>query len=580
MIVSDITISFLFLIGIRMTGFLMFLSLFLHHPARKYLVLMLAWFVYMLGPFPALFGDRLSSGDTGLIYLISATVATVVLSARIYMSYKEVSVRYFTLAAAGLCIVITALLFIFSGARNIISLASQLIFVGLLLYLLLYKKVYPTERGVSTSLFWLVVTLTLSIVHIVGFLTVFSGLPHSIRFFGIFLINISLLEYFISFDWEQSMRKLKESDERYRFIFNTAPVALIEEDTDKLFSLVNGFSSAEDDEIGGFIKSDEGSITAISSGMKILDANNKALRLFGVDTRIDLQRNLHHFFSDDSTTALIGSVSRKEQNHYTTHETKIRTLAGTERDVLVSCYYPEKNDLNKTSIVSMIDITERNEVRREIEKSLKEKEVLLQEVHHRVKNNLAIITSIIGLQSEQIEDDLTRDLFKRMQNRISTMALVHEQLYSCSNIEQIDAGEYLKQLCEELQMTTPVPGGFVQMILEIDAAELSIDHLIPIGLLVNEIVTNSLRHAFDETSEPKIDLQFRSHGDEGFSLLIRDNGRGGSERSAGDAENSTGMIIIDALVYQLHATMDVSYDRGYEYRIFIPCDESMQDGCL
>lgn len=170
------------------------------------------------------------------------------------------------------------------------------------------------------------------------------------------------------------------------------------------------------------------------------------------------------------------------------------------------------------------DITERTQAEKQIKKSLREKEVLLREIHHRVKNNLQIISSLLSLQSRYIRDTQYTELLRDSQNRIRSMALIHEKLYQSENLADIDFEGYIRTLINELVRTYNADVDRVAMIIDVEDIPLTIDTAIPCGLIINELVSNSLKHAFPD-GKGEICVVLRSvHGS--IELHIGDNGVG------------------------------------------------------
>ena len=171
------------------------------------------------------------------------------------------------------------------------------------------------------------------------------------------------------------------------------------------------------------------------------------------------------------------------------------------------------------------DITEVKKVEAELQKSLKEKEMLLKEIHHRVKNNLMVISSLLSLQSDYIHDKEALDVFKESQSRARTMALIHERLYQSTDLKNIDFGEYIQTLAMELFRTYQIDPGCIKLNLNVEDLKLDINVAIPLGLIVNELVSNSMKHAFpdDKSGEIKIDFHIL---DDSYLLMVSDNGIG------------------------------------------------------
>ncbi len=217
------------------------------------------------------------------------------------------------------------------------------------------------------------------------------------------------------------------------------------------------------------------------------------------------------------------------------------------------------------------DITSLKDGEEKIRKSLREKEMLLKEVHHRVKNNLQVISSLLRLQSNRITDETYRGLFMESQARVETMALIHEKLYKSDDLGKINFSEYGNSLVQGLSQSYRIqPGIAVDFKIEIDNINLNIETAIPCGLIINELVSNSLKHAFPTASQisnknPEIYVKL-SMGDEGrFHLCIGDNGVGMSEEIDINQLDSLGLRIVQGLTKQLDGKSKFSFNDGFRY---------------
>lgn len=194
-----------------------------------------------------------------------------------------------------------------------------------------------------------------------------------------------------------------------------------------------------------------------------------------------------------------------------------------------------------------------------------EKETLLKEIHHRVKNNLQIITSLIRLQSDSINDPEAAMLFSEAQHRIKSMALVHEELYRTENFTSIDVREYIERLSSELIFTYALQHK-VSVDLHTDVVKLGINTLIPLGLIMNEMLTNALKHAFDEQMG-KINISLVALDDNQYELTFEDNGKGFPEGIDIENLNSLGLDLIKTLTEQLDGSLALSNNPGALYRV-------------
>jgi len=206
-----------------------------------------------------------------------------------------------------------------------------------------------------------------------------------------------------------------------------------------------------------------------------------------------------------------------------------------------------------------------------LQKSLDEKEVLLKEIYHRTKNNMLVIISLLDLQVQDIEDEQVRTLFLETENRIKAMALVHEKLCQSQNLSEIDLGSYLKEIAESL-LATMVVDNRVKLLSSFEPVAINIDYAVPLGLVVNEIVTNAVKHAFPGNHSGSIYLNVEQSQEGEIVLAIGDDGVGLPEYI--DVQNSTsfGMrIIITSLVkMQLKGTLTVNRENGTRYLIKFP----------
>lgn len=191
----------------------------------------------------------------------------------------------------------------------------------------------------------------------------------------------------------------------------------------------------------------------------------------------------------------------------------------------------------------------------QIEESLLEKEVLLREIHHRVKNNLQIISSLLDKQARKSTDEAVRKLVREGQERIQSMALIHQNLYESDQLSGIDIRTYLRELSANIQRSQAVGAEDIQLELKVEAQELDIDTAIPIGLILNELITNCYKYAFQGRSVGKISVNFNKDG-QGYFLKVADDGIGFSPEQANAKTRSLGLNLVRGLVRQLEGTME------------------------
>ncbi|MCK4372250.1 MAG: HAMP domain-containing protein [candidate division Zixibacteria bacterium] len=208
------------------------------------------------------------------------------------------------------------------------------------------------------------------------------------------------------------------------------------------------------------------------------------------------------------------------------------------------------------------EVVEHDRAKEVISASLKEKETLLKEVHHRVKNNLQIIISLLNLQSNQIRDDHALEMFRVSQARVRSMALIHEKLYQSEDLSDIDFAEYIKGLSEYLVHSFKPDGLAVNLKTDVESISLSVESAVPCGLIVNESISNALKHAFPGAREGTITVGFR-RGSKGMLVLtVSDDGVGIPVDFDLERSNSLGLQLIATLTKQLKGHLHVHTDNG------------------
>ena len=219
------------------------------------------------------------------------------------------------------------------------------------------------------------------------------------------------------------------------------------------------------------------------------------------------------------------------------------------------------------------DITERKKAEQKIKESLKEKEILLAEIHHRVKNNLAVITGLLELQVQNTDNDEAKTVLRDSQLRINSMALIHEKLYESDNLSLIQFGKYIGELIDVIADSHITKEKPIEIDIESDPIEFTITQAIPCGLLMNEIVTNALKHAFEGRKSGKIVISLKKEGDV-IQLVISDNGVGLPDNFEEMKVKSLGMTLIYTLASQLNADMNIESGEGTVYRLTFEVQEA------
>ncbi len=216
-------------------------------------------------------------------------------------------------------------------------------------------------------------------------------------------------------------------------------------------------------------------------------------------------------------------------------------------------------------LLIMEDITGLKMVETSLKNSLEEKEVLLREIHHRVKNNLQIISSLLSLQRIQVEDEETASILWECQGRVRTMAMIHENLYQSKNMGNIHFGNYVNKLLDDVFNSYRVDKRSITLDTDIASGEMGIETAMPCGLIINELASNSIKHAFPQgTGNIKVELE----SDNGFYVLkVADNGIGLPENTDPKKSKKLGLLVVRTLVNQLNGEMEIDCTRGTQYTI-------------
>ena len=210
---------------------------------------------------------------------------------------------------------------------------------------------------------------------------------------------------------------------------------------------------------------------------------------------------------------------------------------------------------------------ERKRAEEQIKASLREKEVLLQEIHHRVKNNLQVVSSMLYLQSKNIKDKETLEMFQESEKRVRSMALVHERLYQSQDLARIDLAEYIQSLTNYLFRSYGADSNVITLKINADDILLDIDTAIPCGLIINELVSNSLKHAFSGGREGEICIELRADDDGRSTLIVSDNGVGFPEDLDFRNTESLGLQLVNMLTRQLEGTIELDRSDGTAVKI-------------
>ncbi len=224
-----------------------------------------------------------------------------------------------------------------------------------------------------------------------------------------------------------------------------------------------------------------------------------------------------------------------------------------------------QENLENSVTVRTAELSNANE---QIKASLKEKEVLLREIHHRVKNNMQLLISLLRLQADKIEDKKYADMFKEGENRISSMSLIHEKLYQTQDFANINFGEHIKSLVDGLFVSHGADTNKVSLNIDIKDVSIDLENAIPCGLIINELVSNSLKYAFPQEREGEISIALRPFNEDEIELTVSDDGVGISEDLDIEKTDTMGLTLVKVLAeHQLDGKIDLDRTGGTQFNI-------------
>jgi len=304
----------------------------------------------------------------------------------------------------------------------------------------------------------------------------------------------------------------------------------------------------------------------IHSRGKILFINDAGARILGAKKEEIIGKSLFKFIHPDYHEIVKERIEKVYRNHENVPliDEKFLKVDGTPIDVEVVGTGFIYN--GKKAVQSVFrDITQRKEYENQIINSLKEKNILLKEIHHRVKNNMQIISSLLNLQSEYCEDGVC-ELFNESINRVKSMAIVHEKLYQSEDFSRINIKDYLHSLTSEVFASYLVDTNIIKLKIDVENIKLNLNTAIPLGLIINELITNCIKHAFPDKMKGLIEIKLHRTLDE-YELVIQDDGVGFPKDFNLKNVKTLGMELVNSLVRQLEGTLSLEKEPKTVFRL-------------
>jgi len=335
---------------------------------------------------------------------------------------------------------------------------------------------------------------------------------------------------------KRAQEALKESEERYRDLVEKAGIAILIDD-------------------------EEGNIKY---------ANKKAAELYGCSLKEMKKQSIKSLVHPDDFKMVIKFHKSRVQGKRAPSSYVFRGIKkdGSIRYLELDATQNKKGESIIGTRTYIRDVTARRKAEEQIKASLREKDVLLQEVHHRVKNNMQIISSLFNLQSGRIKDKQAFEIFKSSQNRVRSMALIHERLYQSKDLARVDFAEYSQSLTTRLFSSYGINTNVIKFYINIKDVFLDINTAIPCGLIINELVSNSLKHAFPADKNGEIKIAMHPLNKDEMELIVSDNGVGLPREVDFRKTESLGLHLVNLLAEdQLHGDIKLDRTKGTSFHI-------------
>ncbi|MHB8055822.1 MAG: sensor histidine kinase, partial [Candidatus Aminicenantales bacterium] len=309
-------------------------------------------------------------------------------------------------------------------------------------------------------------------------------------------------------------------------------------------------------------------IFQVSLDGRILAANDAMIRMFGYISLKELQTTMvHDRYTDPVERAKIVE-GLKLEGESLNREVLLKRKDGTTFHALTSSTLVH-DETGRIDYIegTVVDISDLVQSKAALQSTLREKETLLKEIHHRVKNNMQVVSSLLSLQSQYLRDPEAITAFKDSQNRIRSMAMIHESLYRSDSLSRIDFAAYIRNLAQALIGSQAKYPGRIELRMNIEPVNFDLKTAIPLGLIINELVSNALKYAFPMDRKGTITIGLQHQTNDEFLLSVKDDGVGLPEDMEIGQSKSMGLQLVETLTGQLDGRIQLGPPPGADLRI-------------
>ncbi|BDZ70931.1 sensor histidine kinase [Methanobacterium petrolearium] len=302
---------------------------------------------------------------------------------------------------------------------------------------------------------------------------------------------------------------------------------------------------------------------------RFADFNNSACEQLGYSPQEMMKMSVENIIAPDEIQKMKDLISNLIEGKHLKNRKTIETVLLRQDNSLITVeinisLVRFSDDFYMVMVAR--DISERKEFENALKSSLEEKEVLIREIHHRVKNNMQIISSLLNLQKHHVKDKEAADVLLESQNRVRSMAMIHEKLYKTQNFSQINFTDYIKNLIDDIFHSYNVNPAQIQREIILDEVMMGLETAIPCGLIISELVTNTIKYAFPNHMTGKFRIKLYSV-DDLYHLIVADDGVGIPPHINFDETETLGLLLVNTLVRQLDGTVELTCNNGTEFKI-------------
>jgi PAS domain S-box-containing protein len=369
--------------------------------------------------------------------------------------------------------------------------------------------------------------------------------------------------------------ELHRAEQQFKKLFDNLPIPVWVIDMSEAFEVAQHLSAQYEMSLQDLLLAEPHISQKLTPLIRVIDLNRAALRLYEITSKEEFIHLINAAFSEESVKFIIRikDYDMHREIPRIWFESSVKTATGAVHDLIL---HWEVMPLNIKPLEQVLltaeDITDRKLMEGELRGSLQQREVLIQELYHRTKNNMQVISSLLRLKAKKIDDASVRRSLIEIENKILSIALVHQKLYESHNLSQLDIGDYLKDIVHMLRNYPGIIEKRIKFELDLDKLTVLIDTAIPCGLIVNELITNSVKYAFEDKDEGIINISIKSESDD-IVLSYADNGKGLPADFAFEKQTTLGFNIIrEMIIRQLHGELRIDACPGFCCKIIIPVE--------